>query len=307
MRRLVTLCLALALALPAPVGAQGCPPGEACPATQGRVLPAQRWLPLDQLLTVAVPPEQGRAWWLILPARGLHTVHGQLGDWPIHFFSARDQWVGLGAVPALAPAGSYTLTVTLTLASGRERTETQPLDVLPGGYASETITLDEGTSQLLDPSLVIPERERIRSLVAPVTEPRYWADVFWRPALGRITSEFGTRRSYNGGPFDSYHAGVDFSWRSGLDVRAPAPGLVVLAERLTVRGGATLIHHGWGVYSGFWHQAELAVQAGNWVEAGQIIGTIGGTGLATGAHLHWELFVGGVPVDPLPWTEGLMP
>jgi murein DD-endopeptidase MepM/ murein hydrolase activator NlpD len=307
MRRLITLCLALVLALPAPVRAQGCQPGAACSGSQARSLPAQRWLPLEQRLAITVPPEQGRAWWLALPARGLADVRGQLGDWPIHFFRQQGRWVGLGAVPALAPAGTYTLTVTLTGPAGRERAETLALDVLPGGYASETITLDEGTSELLDPSLVIPERERILSLVAPVTAPRYWADVFWRPALGQVTSEFGTRRSYNGGPFDSYHAGVDFSWRSGLDIRAPAPGLVVLAERLTVRGGATLINHGWGVYSGFWHQQAQAVQAGDWVEAGQIIGTIGGTGLATGAHLHWELFVGGVPVDPLPWTQAVRP
>ncbi|HNN12886.1 MAG TPA: M23 family metallopeptidase, partial [Anaerolineales bacterium] len=72
---------------------------------------------------------------------------------------------------------------------------------------------------------------------------------------------------------------------------------------LTVRGNATIIDHGWGVYSGFWHQEESYVSAGQYVEAGTLIGKIGGTGRVTGPHLHWELWVNGVQVDPLDWLS----
>ena len=83
--------------------------------------------------------------------------------------------------------------------------------------------------------------------------------------------------------------------------------MVVLTEPLTVRGNATIIDHGWGVYSGFWHQSEILVQVGDVVQAGQLIGQIGGAGLTTGPHLHWELFVGGVQADPLQWTRQSFP
>jgi len=71
---------------------------------------------------------------------------------------------------------------------------------------------------------------------------------------------------------------------------------------LTVRGNATYIDHGWGVYSGYLHQAEIYVSEGEWVERGQVIGKVGSTGRVTGPHLHWEIWVGGVPVEPLSWV-----
>jgi murein DD-endopeptidase MepM/ murein hydrolase activator NlpD len=61
------------------------------------------------------------------------------------------------------------------------------------------------------------------------------------------------------------------------------------------------------VYSGFYHQSEIQVQVGDRVEAGQQIGLVGGTGRATGAHLHWDLFVNSVQVDPLDWLDNQYP
>jgi len=68
-----------------------------------------------------------------------------------------------------------------------------------------------------------------------------------------------------------------------------------------VRGNTTIIDHGWGVYSGFWHQSKFYVQVGDIVEQGQVIGEVGGTGRVTGPHLHWELWVNGIQVDPYDW------
>ncbi len=281
------------LTIPAPaVG--GAAPSAPNPAVAGlRLLPAT--------------PEQGRTLWLSLPAEGVGAVSGALGQWPVAFAREGERWVGLVGVPALAATGTYALALSLTDAAGKVTNATLPVYVAGGGYASETINLDPTTSTLLDPALTIPEREKVMAVVAPRTPERLWQGTFLVPAGGRITSAFGTRRSYNGGPFSSYHAGVDFSYRGGLDIYAPAAGVVVLAEPLMVRGNATIIDHGWGVYSGFWHQAELRVAVGDRVTAGQVIGQIGGTGLATGAHLHWELFLNGVQVDPLQWTRQVLP
>jgi murein DD-endopeptidase MepM/ murein hydrolase activator NlpD len=96
---------------------------------------------------------------------------------------------------------------------------------------------------------------------------------------------------------------VDYGVCANLNIYAPAPGVVVFAGPLTVRGNATIIDHGWGVYSGFYHQSEIKVKVGDKVEAGQLIGLIGGTGRVTGPHLHWDVFVNGIQVQPLDWLE----
>ena len=76
---------------------------------------------------------------------------------------------------------------------------------------------------------------------------------------------------------------------------------------LEVRGLITIINHGQGVYTGYWHQSSILVHPGDQVEAGQQIGTIGNTGLSTAAHLHWELHVNGVEVDAMQWVREQFP
>jgi murein DD-endopeptidase MepM/ murein hydrolase activator NlpD len=90
-------------------------------------------------------------------------------------------------------------------------------------------------------------------------------------------------------------------------VYAPADGIVALAEPLTVRGNAIFIDHGWGVYSGLYHLSKIEVKVGQFVKQGQIIARVGNTGLSTGPHLHWDVRVRGLNVDPLQWTRRIFP
>ena len=92
-----------------------------------------------------------------------------------------------------------------------------------------------------------------------------------------------------------------------MNILAPAAGTVVFAGPMTVRGNATMMDHGWGVYTGYLHQSEILVKVGDKVTPGQVIGLVGGTGRVTGPHLHWEVWVGGVQVDPLEWLETVFP
>jgi murein DD-endopeptidase MepM/ murein hydrolase activator NlpD len=75
--------------------------------------------------------------------------------------------------------------------------------------------------------------------------------------------------------------------------------MIALAEPLNVRGNAVVIDHGGGVFSGYWHLSEIKVTPGQTIALGDIIGLSGNTGLSTGAHLHWELRIYGIAVDPL--------
>ena len=164
----------------------------------------------------------------------------------------------------------------------------------------------------LDPSVTEPENQKILDLVTPITPQKYWQAPFILPVDAQycIKDWFGGRRSYNAGLYNGFHSGVDFgicSEAKPYDIYAPAPGVVVFSEKLFVRGNATIIDHGEGIYSGFWHQEESYVSVGDMVTAGQLIGKIGGTGRVTGPHLHWELWVNGIQVDPLDWLDVLIP
>jgi len=136
---------------------------------------------------------------------------------------------------------------------------------------------------------------------------RYSSTAFWdgaprRPTLGPVTAEFGTPRSYGGGA-GWPHRGVDFGMESGWPVIACEPGTVVLARGMGEYGNVVLVDHGRAVFSSYLHLKSIDVKPGDFVGKGQVLGTVGATGLALGAHLHFGIYVSGVSVDPMEFLE----
>jgi murein DD-endopeptidase MepM/ murein hydrolase activator NlpD len=150
------------------------------------------------------------------------------------------------------------------------------------------------------------ELDRVAAFKELVTPDKFWNGSFVRPNAGRISTVFGVRRYYNGVfARDYYHRGVDYAGGAGSAVVAPAAGYIRLvgkeAEGFRVHGNTIGIDHGQGVVSIFLHLQDIYVKEGDFVRAGQTIGTIGSTGASTGPHLHWGLYVHGISVDPVPW------
>ena len=117
----------------------------------------------------------------------------------------------------------------------------------------------------------------------------------------RRTGSFGDRRMYryaDGNTATTIHNGVDFGVPTGTVVAAAGGGTVAMARERIVTGFTVVVEHLPGVYSLYYHLDGLAVQEGQRVFAGDPIGTVGSTGLATGPHLHWEVRAAGVAVDP---------
>jgi murein DD-endopeptidase MepM/ murein hydrolase activator NlpD len=123
----------------------------------------------------------------------------------------------------------------------------------------------------------------------------------------RIASYYGARRSFNGGILHTYHGGTDLVAPVGTPVYAAAPGRVAAVQDFKVRGTAIIIDHGRGVFTVYCHLSSTKVNVGDVVDAGQMIAYSGNTGRSEGPHLHWELAVGGVTVDVLPWTQQPLP
>ncbi|MGB7442106.1 MAG: M23 family metallopeptidase [Coleofasciculaceae cyanobacterium] len=150
------------------------------------------------------------------------------------------------------------------------------------------------------------ELNRVAEFKKLETPEKFWNGPFLRPNSGRVSTVFGVRRYYNGVfAQDYYHRGVDYASGTGSPVVAPAAGRVALvgleSEGFRLHGNTVGIDHGQGVQSIMLHLNRIDVKEGDFVRAGQRIGTVGSTGASTGPHLHWGLYVHGVSVDPVPW------
>jgi murein DD-endopeptidase MepM/ murein hydrolase activator NlpD len=223
------------------------------------------------------------------------------------FFPHQDGYIALQGVHAMASPGLHPIQLQVALTDGSRFTFTQLVPLRAGGYIFDLpLQVDP---QTLDPEVTAPEDELWLSLATPATPDRLWEGVFQAPSpfADLWTSRYGSRRSYNGSPYNYFHTGLDFVGGVGVEIWAPAPGVVRFAGPLVVRGNATVIDHGWGVFTAYMHQSEILVAEGDRVEAGQLIGLVGGTGRVTGAHLHWEVWVGGIQVDPVEWLERPFP
>jgi len=158
--------------------------------------------------------------------------------------------------------------------------------------------------QTLDSDLISKEDEIFEKLIDQPSSDRLWDGSFKTPVAEPvcIRGDYGNRRSYNDGALFYYHTGIDYGWCAGIDVFAPAKGIVVATEKdQVVRGNALLIDHGWGVFTGYWHLEEFLVNVGDVVEPGQLIAYLGNTGRSGGPHLHFEVIVNGISVDPTEW------
>ena len=238
-------------------------------------------------------------------------LKGRFLDQPLHFYEAgHQQYWSIAAIHALLEPEMYPITLVATFPDGREATKVEKVTVVEGPYGSENIWLDGNRAELLQPELIEYERQKLLSIWSQVSSYPRWEGPFWYPVAAdslRITSYFGTRRYYNGSSERSFHGGTDFGGSSGTPIYAPAAGTVVLAEKLTIRGNAVLIDHGLGLYSGYWHQSQTVVAEGQGVQRGDLIGYMGDTGLVTGPHLHWELRLNGIAINPLQWVRESIP
>lgn len=124
----------------------------------------------------------------------------------------------------------------------------------------------------------------------------------WPLAKGRITSKFGRRRH----PITQkyvMHEGIDISAPLADPVYATAPGVVTFAGWRTGYGRAIIIDHGYGLSTFYAHCRQLMISVGDKVEMGQKIGLVGSSGYSTGPHLHFEVRVNGMQVDPLQYLS----
>lgn len=174
------------------------------------------------------------------------------------------------------------------------------LDVGPDDHFD--LVVDHSTGR---PALVYAALDRVgASDVQLVREGGTWIEAGGgdnrtaRPVPGRMTSRYGVRRHPLLG-YSRMHRGVDFAATYGSPVKAAAAGRVAMAGWAGGYGRQVRIDHGGGLSSSYSHLSGFAVAPGRYIQAGQLLGYAGSSGLSTGPHVHYEVRRNGVPVDPL--------
>ncbi len=251
--------------------------------------------------------EQGRILQVTLNSNEkLYNLKGSIWEQKFPFFEAGGGYKSVMAIRASCPSGDYPIKVTGFDANDEEIAFAGTVKVADGGYIEETITITSpGKKKLFDPELEERKQRdyaRVQSKITKWNPEQYWAGKFIIPVEGKLTSPFGTYRTFSTGS-KSRHLGTDYAAKEGTPVRASNRGKVVLAERGLVRGNYVCIDHGKGVFTLYNHMSGHAVREGEMVEKGQVIGFIGSTGVATGPHVHWEMRVFKWVADPMQWTE----
>jgi len=282
-------------ALPEPAAADpasaDASPDETAPASE-RVLVSPNVVRQGETVLVRVPSLDAGS--ILLTVDGRTTSMVREGD----------GWVGYVPVAPLSDLGAYTVIVDVFDAGDTyQTTHLGQFLVVDAGVPIEEITLLPGDEDLLAPELVAIDNNTRFVEHSGVSGPRLWEGPWQRPLPGDDTGIFGALRSYNGAPASDWHHGHDFDAEAGDPIAAAARGRVVFADELPVHGFGVILDHGAGVYSGYWHMSEIRTEVGAIVDAGTVIGLVGDTGLAVGAHLHWEVIVRGQDVDPIQWLD----
>jgi murein DD-endopeptidase MepM/ murein hydrolase activator NlpD len=164
----------------------------------------------------------------------------------------------------------------------------QVLLTVPGRYTAPSLE---------DLRQIEQDKETKAQIFKTVSPDRQWKGSFVPPANAEISDVFGIARVFNG-TVQSTHQGLDFRVSSGTSVAAVNSGRVLLARSLFFEGNCVVIDHGQGLLTLYLHLSKFSVKEGDEVSKGQPIGLSGGTGRATGPHLHLAVRWQGVYLDP---------
>ena len=193
----------------------------------------------------------------------------------------------------------------LVVQRGGEAAERLPLEVAPTRYAEQRLRVAPGKVDLSPEDLARYERERahLAGVAATRSDLQPVSLRMLQPAPGRRSSSFGLRRVFNGQPRNP-HSGMDIAASVGTPVVAAAAARVIDTGDYFFNGRTVWLDHGSGLLTMYCHLDSVEVRAGDTVEAGQRIGTVGATGRVTGPHLHWSVSLNRAMVDPALFLDG---
>jgi murein DD-endopeptidase MepM/ murein hydrolase activator NlpD len=253
---------------------------SAAAAQQCTVKPAS--IPLGQTvrLSCEVPAVTAR-----LNTRTIRLFKQENGDWQGLMPIAVADTPGTYPVEFLASDGTTLASVNLTIRK----------TIFP----SQNVVLAPQIEALHSTT---EEMQTLTTFRDSVSDVKYWEDPIVPPLPGCVISPFGVKRLHNGKPTGEFHAGIDQRASDGTPIRAVAEGVVKIVQPFNVLGGTVAMDHGQGLETMYLHMSKLNVEIGARVNKGDVIGYVGSTGRANGPHLHWVIYVNGIPQNPQQWV-----
>ena len=210
-------------------------------------------------------------------------------------FRRNGRWYTAVGLPLSQDAGKATLTVNLT--QGEQRSIS--VEVREHSYPEQRLTVKKSFVDLSQEQLdrVIADRRIIDSTLQNFRDLPMTGVSLVAPADGPKSSSFGLRRFFNDQP-RSPHSGMDIAAPLNATVTAAGDGIVKATGDYYFNGSTVFIDHGQGFVTMYCHLSNIAVEDGQLVIAGELIGKVGATGRVTGAHLHFGTYLNGNAVDP---------
>lgn len=206
-----------------------------------------------------------------------------------------ESWQAVVGIPLSTSQGRHSIAVKQ--ASGTA--QTHHFEVRHKDYPTQRLTITD--KRKVEPSAedlkrIARERQITRKAL------RTWSErlpdlAFLAPVDGRRSSSFGLRRFFNDQP-RSPHKGMDIAAPEGTPIKVPAAAKVLHVGDFFFSGNVAYLDHGSGVITLYAHMSEIHVEAGQTLEKGEVLGTVGMTGRVTGPHLHWAIYLNGTAVDP---------
>jgi len=205
-------------------------------------------------------------------------------------------WQGLMPVAVADTPGTYPIEF---LAEDGTTLASASLTIRKTIFPSQNVTLAPQIEALHSTT---EEMQTLTAFRDSISDIKYWQDPLVAPLPGCVISPFGVKRLHNGKATGEFHMGIDQRGAEGTPILAVAAGVVKIVQPFNVLGGTVAIDHGQGLETMYLHMSKLNVELGTHVNKGDVIGYVGATGRANGPHLHWVVYVNGVPVNPQQWV-----
>lgn len=244
---------------------------------------------------------------VVKPVTPLQSLKGKWlnHEFPFSFDEKSKIWFALAGISLETAPGSYSLEVTGEKGASseprKEVTFIHKFSIGRGKYPKIKVNLsveNKFTEPTPEQTKQIEEGQQVKKdYLNRVTPEREWEGQFAAPAEAAISDVFASQRIFNN-KTSSPHLGLDFRVPSGTPVEAMNDGTVLLARPLYFEGNFVVIDHGQGLLTLYLHLSEFKVKEGEQVKRGQVIGLSGGTGRATGPHLHVAVRWQGTYLDP---------
>jgi murein DD-endopeptidase MepM/ murein hydrolase activator NlpD len=214
-----------------------------------------------------------------------------LEDKPLLIMTRNDRWYAVVGIPLDTKSGGLPM---------RVGDSDIAIDIVPHAYREQRLTVKNKSYVTPDPEQLDRIARERRIIDAALNRFRIIAGAGIElevPVDGPRSSSFGLRRFFNEQP-RAPHKGMDIAANDGTPIIAPRSGVIAATGDFFFNGSTVIIDHGQGFVTMYCHLSDIAVEQGQPVNTGDVIGAVGATGRVTGPHLHFGTYLNGTAVDP---------